>query len=224
MASNPFGRTHGLNLRGGHHHQPTAQPAVTTQQTQGQAAQRYDRERRGGNLEEPNLLDSLSEEQRDEVNEAFTLFDLDKDGMIDYHETKVALKALGFDLSKSEILQILQTYGQQSAAGGAGRQGGGQHAAATFTGPNRILLSAAAFRQVAARKILDRDPKEEIMRAFDLFDADNKGIIDLEDLRRVARELGEGLQEEELEAMIAEFDIRGDGGIDRDAFLGICLG
>ena len=40
----------------------------------------------------------------------------------------------------------------------------------------------------------------------------------------MARELGEGLQEEELQAMIDEFDIRGEGGIDRDAFVGICMG
>ena len=41
----------------------------------------------------------------------FALFDLDKDGHIDYHELKVALKALGFELPKQEILAILQTHG-----------------------------------------------------------------------------------------------------------------
>jgi Ca2+-binding EF-hand superfamily protein len=77
---------------------------------------------------------------------------------------------------------------------------------------------------LAAQRISARDPREEILRAFDLFDPEGKGRIDLEDLRRVARELGEGLQDEELAAMIEEFDIRGEGGIDREAFLGICLG
>lgn len=62
------------------------------------------------------------------------------------------------------------------------------------------------------------------MRAFDLFDQEGKGRIDLQDLRRVARELGEGLQEEELQAMIDEFDVRGEGGISREEFIGICLG
>ena len=52
-------------------------------------------------------------------------------------------------------------------------------------------------------KILERDPRDEILRAFELFDEGTKGYIDLEDLRRVARELGEtGLEEEELRAMI----------------------
>ena len=73
------------------------------------------------------------------------------------------------------------------------------------------------------QKILARDPQEEIMRAFELFDEGAKGKINLNDLRRVARELGEGLEEEELVAMIEEFDLDGDGAIDRDEFLAICL-
>lgn len=72
--------------------------------------------------------------------------------------------------------------------------------------------------------IAARDPREEISRAFDLFDVEGKGRIELGDLRRVARELGEGLQEEELQAMIDEFDIRGEGGIGREEFMGICMG
>ena len=171
------------------------------------------------------MLDALSEEQREEVNEAFSLFDLDKDNYIDYHELKVALKALGFDLPKSDILNILQTYGvsaSQLQQSGSSKQP--VPAQPTFSGPSRLLLSHAHFVSVAAQRIVARDPREEISRAFDLFDADGKGRIELTDLRRVARELGEGLQEEELAAMIEEFDIRGEGGISREEFVGICLG
>jgi Ca2+-binding EF-hand superfamily protein len=74
-----------------------------------------------------------------------------------------------------------------------------------------------------AQRILARDPRDEILRAFTLFDEGNKGRIVLQDLRRVARELGEGLEEEELVAMIEEFDLDGDGGINREEFLAICL-
>ena len=42
----------------------------------------------------------LSEEQRQEIKEAFELFDTDKTGTIDYHELKVAMRALGFDVKK----------------------------------------------------------------------------------------------------------------------------
>lgn len=47
-------------------------------------------------------------------------------------------------------------------------------------------------------KIQARDPREEILRAFKLFDTDNKGKISLRDLRKISKELGENLDEEEL--------------------------
>ena len=42
----------------------------------------------------------MTEEQKQEIREAFDLFDTDKSGSIDYHELKVAIRALGFDVKK----------------------------------------------------------------------------------------------------------------------------
>lgn len=53
---------------------------------------------------------ALTEDQRQEIKEAFELFDSDKDGAIDYHELKVAMRALGFDMKKAEVLKLLRDH------------------------------------------------------------------------------------------------------------------
>lgn len=88
----------------------------------------------------------------------------------------------------------------------------------------RLVLTLPAFQAIAAELISKRDPRDEILRAFALFDTEDKGFINLDDLRRVARELGEGLEEDELLAMIEEFDLEGKGGVGKDEFVGICMG
>ncbi len=70
-------------------------------------------------------------------------------------------------------------------------------------------------------KIRNRDPVEEILKAFKLFDEDNTGKISLWNLKRVARELGENLSDDELQAMIDEFDKDQDGEISEQEFLNI---
>ena len=56
-----------------------------------------------------------------------------------------------------------------------------------------------------------RDPLEEIRHAYRLFVGDDiSGKISLRALRKVAKELNENLDDEELQAMIDEFDLDQD--------------
>ncbi|KAF3389147.1 Cell division control protein 31 [Penicillium rolfsii] len=197
--------------------QPTNAPAATQSHGPGQDA---------------NPLSRLTEEQREEINEAFTLFDLDRDRHLDYHELRVAFRALGFTLTKQELISLLTTYGvprpqvqqqQQQQSSSSALQQNHKQTGSNPQHPSNLLMPLSSFQAVTALKILERDPRDEILRAFELFDEGGKGFIDLEDLRRVARELGEtGLEEEELRAMIEEFDLEGVGGVTREAFVGIC--
>lgn len=62
---------------------------------------------------------------------------------------------------------------------------------------------------------------DEILKAFKLFDEEGDGNISVKNLRRVARELGENLSDQELEAMVEEFDSDGDGKINQEDFINI---
>ncbi|KAJ3509473.1 hypothetical protein NMY22_g16281 [Coprinellus aureogranulatus] len=153
----------------------------------------------------------LSDEQKQEIKEAFELFDTDKDGCVDYHELKVAMRALGFDMKKAEVLKILRDHDKTN------------HGLMDFEDFAKLRereLTGHVLSTVS-EKILARDPMEEIRRAFQLFDDDNTGKISLRNLRRVAKEIGDRLEDDELQAMIDEFDLDGDGEISEQEFIAI---
>ena len=62
-----------------------------------------------------------------------------------------------------------------------------------------------------ARKMKDTDSEEEIREAFRVFDKDGNGFISAAELRHVMTNLGEKLTDEEVDEMIREADIDGDG-------------
>lgn len=75
--------------------------------------------------------------------------------------------------------------------------------AAALRSTNCSLCSLhSLLPRTVTEKYLSRDPEEEIRKAFKLFDEDGIGKISLKNMRRIARELGENLSEDELVAMI----------------------
>lgn len=64
----------------------------------------------GGAQGQNALPRELTDDQRQEIKEAFDVFDTDNDNFLDYHELKVAMRALGFDSKKPEVLQILRDH------------------------------------------------------------------------------------------------------------------
>uniref|UniRef100_A0A673C4L7 Centrin, EF-hand protein, 2 n=1 Tax=Sphaeramia orbicularis TaxID=375764 RepID=A0A673C4L7_9TELE len=141
----------------------------------------------------------LTEEQKQEIREAFELFDTDGSGFIDVKELKVAMRALGFEPKKEEIKKMI---------GEVDKDGTGK-------------ISFTDFLSVMTQKMAEKDSKEEILKAFRLFDDDETGKISFKNLKRVAKELGENLTDEELQEMIDEADRDGDGEVNQQEFLRI---
>lgn len=52
-------------------------------------------------------IKKLTEEQKDEIDHAFLLFDKDGSGAIDVHELKDAMKALGIFIRKDELRVLM---------------------------------------------------------------------------------------------------------------------
>jgi calmodulin len=75
------------------------------------------------------------------------------------------------------------------------------------------------FLTLMARKMKDTDSEEEILEAFKVFDKDGNGFISAAELRHVMTNLGEKLTDEEVDEMIREADIDGDGQINYEEFV-----
>ena len=74
-----------------------------------------------------------------------------------------------------------------------------------------------------ARKMKDTDSEEEIREAFRVFDKDGNGFISAAELRHVMTNLGEKLTDEEVDEMIREADIDGDGQVNYEGVYNLNL-
>ena len=127
-------------------------------------------------LGRPKKRTELTEEQRQEIKEAFDLFDTDGSGSIDAKELEVAMRALGFEPKREEIKKMISDLDQE---------GNG-------------VIEYNDFLELMTVKMAERDPMQEMMKAFRLFDEDDTGKISFKNLRRVAKELGENMTDEEI--------------------------
>lgn len=65
-----------------------------------------------------------------------------------------------------------------------------------------------------ARRMRENDTEEDLRAAFAVFDKDCSGKISAAELRHVMTNLGEKLSDEEVDEMMREADVDGDGEID----------
>ncbi len=75
------------------------------------------------------------------------------------------------------------------------------------------------FLNLMARKMKDTDSEEELKEAFRVFDKDQNGFISAAELRHVMTNLGEKLTDDEVDEMIREADVDGDGQINYEEFV-----
>lgn len=75
------------------------------------------------------------------------------------------------------------------------------------------------FLTMMARKMKDTDSEEEIREAFRVFDKDGNGFISAAELRHIMTNLGEKLPDVEVDEMLREADIDGDGQVNYEEFV-----
>ena len=141
----------------------------------------------------------LTEDEIEEIKEAFDLFDTDGSGAIDPKELRAAMQSLGFEAKNQTIYQMITDLDKNKSGN----------------------IDFEEFLDMMTARMSDKDTREDINKVFRLFDDDTSGSITIRNLRRVARELGETMTDEELQEMVERADSNGDGAVSMDDFYNI---
>merc|ERR1712220_48909 len=120
----------------------------------------------------------LSEEQLDEIREAFSLFDSDASGAIDVRELKAAMRALGFEVKNEELKKMVSD---------VDNDGNG-------------TIEFAEFLQMMTGKMGEKDSREniddeELQDMINQADRDGDGEINLDEFYRIMKKKGNFLED-----------------------------
>ena len=95
---------------------------------------------------------------------------------MDVNSLKVAMSAMDFKVDSAELKKIIQEYDKEESGS----------------------IQYAQFVEIMTKKVNQRDPKEELQKAFEIFDSGKSGKISFTDLKKIAKELGENMTDEEI--------------------------
>ncbi|CAF2062715.1 unnamed protein product [Brassica napus] len=159
------------------------------------------------------MADQLTDEQISEFKEAFSLFDKDGDGS----SLLILLSLSRCCITTKELGTVMRSLGQNPTEAEL------QDMINEVDADGNGTIDFPEFLNLMAKKMKDTDSEEELKEAFRVFDKDQNGFISAAELRHVMTNLGEKLTDEEVDEMVREADVDGDGQINYEEFVKIMM-
>lgn len=122
---------------------------------------------------------SLSDEELNQLKEAFDLFDVDGSGIIETEEIGRALEDSNLERRNPVVFRLINELKDVNGA-----------------------IDFDSFVNTLINKLGDTKSRYGIRKIFELYDADDSGTVNFEKLKAIAKELGESMNDEELEDML----------------------
>ncbi|CAD8158849.1 unnamed protein product [Paramecium pentaurelia] len=139
----------------------------------------------------------FTEEEIKEIKEAFDIFDEDGGGEIDPRELKTVMASLGF-AADEQLLNNLIEIAQTNKKDGK--------------------IDFDEFLDLMTVRLSDIKSKENLKEVFDLLKPNEKGCLELESLKQICREVGENIDENELNEMLKRADFDKDDMVNFEDF------
>ncbi|CAB3405798.1 unnamed protein product [Caenorhabditis bovis] len=152
--------------------------------------------RQGTNQSACSDSDEFTQEELQELAQAFKLFDKDGNNTMNIKELGVAMRTLGLNPTEEELLNMVNEYDVD---------GNGK-------------IDFGEFCKMM--KEMNKETDQELIRlAFKVFDKDGNGYITAQEFKHFMTTMGERFSEEEVDEIIREVDKDGDEQIDLDEFV-----
>lgn len=136
-----------------------------------------------------------------DLEDAFFMFDFDKDKKIETSEIGVVVRSVGLNPTEAELKEII------SDVNGIGGK-----------------VDVATLSQLIVKRVRDlKTTAEELKDAFQVFDKQGTGYLSVHDLRLSLTTLGERLTEEELDELVREVDQDGEGMVNYEDVVRVLL-
>ena len=127
-------------------------------------------------------MNQLTKEKENKLKETFFLIDQDKDNFIDTNEVGTTLRALGIYLTEEEISIINKE-----------------------ADPNEIgKINYEDFKKIYIEKLKTNKTEKDLIKAFEFFDKNKTGFVNLNELKHGLIVLGDCLSEDEINYLIKE--------------------
>ena len=152
----------------------------------------------------------LTDDQLTEIQDSFDLFTKEEEGgdaipKIDAEDLPVVMRALGHEPRKEDLKKLVTESDQE----------------------NTGKLDFDGYLNIILNKLAERPSHGDLGKAFRLFDSGSKRYINFGDLKQVAAQIGEDIDDDELHDMIREAHTAGEanetteGVVNQEEFLKI---
>ncbi len=142
-------------------------------------------------------MEELTEQQKEEFKDVFSLFDKDGDGTVSTKELGTVMRTLGQNPTEAELEEMIKEVDVD---------GNGE-------------IDFEEFCTLMVKKMKESEPEEELVEVFRIFDKNGDEKIDIHDLAVVFKDLGEKVTEDDLRDMITEHDHDNDRMLNFEEFV-----
>ena len=143
------------------------------------------------------MFDNLPKNKIDEYKKIFNSHSKDQDWSVNTSELANIFKSINIDASDEEIKEIIDKLDLE----------------------NKTEINYEEFLSIINQKDKDVDEEEEVLKAFKVFDKEGNGLININELKHIMLTVGKNLSEPEINDMLKEADIDGDGYINYEEFV-----